>query len=107
MEENITILCYINGSTIYGSNGIEYVGHPDGTVRIKSGTRFEESENKLYKLFRIDKSKNRLMVIYRYPQVVQPILLKYEPVSITEDEDIEVIFSMIVRIHVYRVQSCI
>ena len=95
MEKNITVLCYINGSTIYGPNGIEYVGHPERTIRIKSEIKFEELENKLCRLFRIDKSKNRLTIIYRYPRVVQPTLLKYEHVPITEDEDIEVIFSTI------------
>ena len=28
MEENITVLCYINGSIVYGPNGIEYNDHP-------------------------------------------------------------------------------
>ena len=95
IKENIMILCYINGSIIYGPNGIEYVGRPERTVRIKSEIRFEKLENKLCRLFRIDKSKNRLTIIYRYPQIVQLTLLKYEPVPITEDEDIKVIFSTV------------
>ena len=35
------------------------------------------------------------MIIYRYPQIVQPTILKYEPIPITDDEVIEKIYSTI------------
>ena len=67
MEENITVLCYINSFIIYGPNGIEYIDRSQMAIRIKPETRFKELENKLCRVFHVDKSKNRLMIIYKYP----------------------------------------
>ena len=95
MEENIMALCYINGYIVYGPNDIEYNNHPQRAIRIKSEIKFEELENKLCRVFPVDRSKNRLTIIYRYPQIVQLTLLKYEPISISEDKDMKIIFSMV------------
>ena len=70
MEESITVLCYINGSIVYRSNSIEYHHHPHTAIKIKTKIKFGELEDKLSRVFRVDRSENRLTIIYRYPQVV-------------------------------------
>ena len=57
--------------------------------------KFEKLEDKLYKIFYINRSANRIMITYRYPTIMQSTILKYELVPITDDEDIEIIFSIV------------
>ena len=56
---------------------------------------FQELENKICRVLRIDKTRKKFLIIYRYPQVVQPTFVKYEPVPLTDDEDMEIMFSTI------------
>lgn len=95
MGDTIRALCYINGSIINGTYGIEYDRGPEKAIRIKHGMTYEELENKLYRVFHINRTRNKILVIYRYPQVMQPTPVKYEPVPISDDEDMEIIFSTI------------
>ena len=62
--------------------------------------KFEELKDKLCKVFHVDVSKNKLLIIYRYPTVVQPTIMKYELVPITDDEDMKIIFAT-VSSHLY------
>ena len=57
--------------------------------------KFEKLEDKLCKIFHIDRSTNRIMVTYRYPTIVQSTILNYESVPIADDEDMEIIFSTV------------
>lgn len=66
-------------------------------IRMKYERKFEKLEDKLYKVLCVDRRMNKIEIVYIYPQVVQPIVMKYEPVLVT-DKDIKIIFS-IVRLH--------
>ena len=56
--------------------------------------KFAKLEQKLYQVFRVDRSQNKITIIYRYPQVVQPLVIRYEVVLISDD-DTEIIFAII------------
>ena len=62
---------------------------------MKYGMKFEELEDKLCKVFHVDKIKNKIMITYRYPTVVQPTVLQYEPIPVSDDENMEIIFATI------------
>ena len=98
MGETITALCYINGTMINGACGIEYSWGPAKAIRITYGITYEELKNKLYRVLHIDRESNKMIITYRYPQVVMPELVKYAHVPITDDEDMEIIFC---TIHIY------
>lgn len=52
-------------------------------------------EDKLYKIFCANKRMNKIIIVYKYPQVIQLKILKYEPVPIINDENIEITFSTV------------
>ena len=66
MRETVTALCYNNGSMINKPYGIEYNGWPQKSIRIKYEMKFKELEDKLYKVFHIDRKRNKIIIIYRY-----------------------------------------
>ena len=69
MAEIVIVLCYINGSIVNGPCGIEYNGRPQKAIRIKNGMKYEELKDKFYKIFRVDRRRNKIIIIYGYPQV--------------------------------------
>ena len=95
MEETITALCYINDHLINEKDDIEYNQRSKKVIRIKKGMKLEELENKICRVFHIDRTIEKILIIYRYPQVILPAFVKCEPVPLTDDEDMEIMFSTI------------
>ena len=104
MGETITALCYIHGAIIDGASGIEYNRRPEKAIRMKYGMTYEALMYKLHRIFHIDSSRNKLIITYRYPQVLDPTVVTYVPIPITDDEDMEMLLSTI-NSHPYRLAA--
>lgn len=57
--------------------------------------KFGEMKDKSYKVFHVNRRMNKILVVYKSSQVVQPILLKFKHISIIDNKDIKIIFSIV------------
>nr|KAJ0225671.1 hypothetical protein LSAT_V11C100032430 [Lactuca sativa] len=87
----ITLLCYWDGKICDGEEGITYNKSPNQAIKVQCGIQFNELIDQIHIATSIDKQQKPIKVICRYPSVVGKVM-KYIPLSITDDNVIEIIF---------------
>ncbi|CAH1454284.1 unnamed protein product [Lactuca virosa] len=87
----ITLLCYWDGKICDGEEGITYNKSPNKAIKVQCGIQFNELIDQIHIAKSIDKQKKLIKVICRYPSVVGKVM-KYIPLSITDDNDVEIMF---------------
>nr|KAJ0225558.1 hypothetical protein LSAT_V11C100032350 [Lactuca sativa] len=73
----ITLLCYWDGKICDGEEGITYNKSPNQSIKVQCGIQFNELIDQIH--------------IATYPSVVGKVM-KYIPLSITDDNVIEIMF---------------
>lgn len=95
-KKDITMFCYWNGNTIQGSEGLSYDKPPNKAIKVKSGMNYKAILNKMYSVASLDRRQFKIKMTCRYPSVVGKIL-KYIPVPIKDDDDVDIMFDAIVK----------
>ena len=102
-SKGVILLCYWGGSICDGPEGVSYNKPPSKAINVQRGIKFNELINQIHVATSIDKQKNCIEVICRYPSGFGK-MMKYIPLPITDNNDIEIMFQIL---NVYQELSTI
>lgn len=93
--DSVTLLCYWGGTTCEGQDGIMYNKAPNKAIKVNRGIKFDELLDRMYRVSSFDKQKHHIKVVCRYPLVGIGKVIKFVPLPIKDNDDIDIIFDVL------------
>ena len=86
---------HFNGRMTYGENGVGYEGNDVKFIQVNNDITFFELKRRLITKLQLVNQAEDIKITYQYPQVMISPHVNYIPMLINDDENVEIMLSLL------------